>query len=174
MLKRLPNLPVIFHNVTRFSPVSPYVSPPPHTITQPHFSFALQASALTRTLLDCMFSPRAHIMPKQRKSRSSQRTTVQATTAQPNARANSDSVRTNADRNTTFTFVPEPPGAIRATAAAHRSPPSERFSGLHIPIYRPSDHTGSTVGLHDCLYRGAKTGNLQLREKLAIELIWCC
>ena len=29
-------------------------------------------------------------MPKQRKSRSSQRTTVQATTAQPNARANSD------------------------------------------------------------------------------------
>ena len=65
------------------------------------------------------------------------------------------------------------PGTIRATAAAHRSPPSERFSGLHIATYRPSDHSGSAVGLHDCFYRGAKTGNLKLREQLAVELnIW--
>ncbi|CAH3112831.1 unnamed protein product, partial [Porites lobata] len=72
-----------------------------------------------------------------------------------------------------FTFVPAPPGTIRATAAAHRSPPSERFSGLHIATYRPSDHTGSAVGLHDCFYRGAKTGNLKLRDQLAVDLnIW--
>ena len=64
----------------------------------------------------------------------------------------------------TTTFVPAPPGTIRATAEAHRSCPSERFSGLHIDTYRPSDHAGSAVGLHDCLYRGAKTGNLQLRS----------
>ena len=84
-----------------------------------------------------------------------------------------DAVRTNADRNTTFTFVPAPPGTIRATAAAHRSPPSERFSGLHIATYRPSDHAGSAIGLHDCIYRGAKTGNFKLREQLAVELnIW--
>ena len=69
-------------------------------------------------------------------------------------------IRTNTDRNTTFTFVPAPPGTIRATAAAHRSPPSERFSGLHIATYRPSDHAGSAVGLHDCFYRGAKLATL--------------
>ena len=60
---------------------------------------------------------------------------------------------------------------IRATAAAHRSPPSEQFSGLHIATYRPSDHAGSAVGLHDCLYRGAKTGNLKLREQLASGVV---
>ncbi|CAH3019657.1 unnamed protein product, partial [Porites evermanni] len=72
-----------------------------------------------------------------------------------------------------FTFVPAPPGTIRATAAAHRSPPSERFLGLHIATYRPSDHAGAAVGLHDCFYRGATIGNLKLREQLAVELnIW--
>ncbi|CAH3143199.1 unnamed protein product, partial [Porites evermanni] len=74
-----------------------------------------------------------------------------------------------------FTFVPAPPGTTRATASVHRSPPSERFSGLHIATYRPGDHAGSAVGPHECCYRGAKTGNFKLREQLAIELnIWCC
>lgn len=50
-------------------------------------------------------------------------------------------------------------------------PPSEQFSGLHIATYRPSDHAGSAVGLHDCLYRGAKTGNLKLREQLASGVV---
>ena len=55
MLKWLPKLPVIFHNITRFSPVSPYVITP-HTISQSHFSFALQASGLTYTYLSLYFS----------------------------------------------------------------------------------------------------------------------
>ncbi|XP_068761016.1 uncharacterized protein [Montipora capricornis] len=72
-------------------------------------------------------------------------------------------------------FVPAPPSTIGATAPAHRLPLSERFSGLHTHIYRPRNHAGSAVGLHDCLYRGAKIGNLQLREQLAIKLnIWRC
>ena len=59
--------------------------------------------------------------------------------------------------------------------AAHRLPPSERFSGLHIATYWPSDYAGSAVGLHDGFYRGAKTGKLKLHKQLTIEFnIWRC
>ena len=99
MLKWLPKLPVIFHNITWFSPVSPYVNP------SYHWSATFQLFKIV------FFSP----------------CTYHAETMQISKRP------------------------------------------TQWPC-QPSDHARSAVGLHDCFYRGAKTGNLKIREQLAIEL----
>ena len=112
-------------------------------------------------------------MPKQRKSRSSQRTTVPSTTAQSNGRANS----TDVVQMTQYAQMPTE--TLRLLLFQRRlvqsGPRQQLIARLQAndsqdstspPI--PSDH-----GLHDCFYRGAKTGNLKLREQLAVELnIW--